>query len=290
MRRYVSIDLQQMKTQGLSLVEWALLENIHFLSHNETGYCYASKEKLADHLNVSRSGLFATLKSLVERDFLEKNHFGHYRTTKKWIEIITDKHGVQNLDSQSKNGLTVQKLDSDSPKIGLDTVQKLDSKRDIYKIESKKDNSYELSYKEFSQSEIPKQKKSTAKKPQKVTLYDESIYPTHKNSTDFCTVEAITFSHWLNTLPLGFNSVKEQFAKTAQDKGFSHEQTNNIFERFHDYWTSGDYGAKAQPYKHSWVGAWRTWLSNTTPDKPRKAITAQDKFSEAVRYVSQLRQ
>ena len=44
MKRYYTIDMDAIKHFDLSLMEWMILENIHFMCA-ETGWCYATKKK-----------------------------------------------------------------------------------------------------------------------------------------------------------------------------------------------------------------------------------------------------
>jgi|GEM_PF-3753537 len=88
MKRYIAIDLLALKHNKLSLEEWTLLENIYFMSNNEFGWCYSSKSKLRDIIQVSNGQIYNIINKLLEKDFLIKNkENGYLKVTQKWIDI-----------------------------------------------------------------------------------------------------------------------------------------------------------------------------------------------------------
>lgn len=129
MKRYIAIDLLALKQHKLSLEEWTLLENIYFMSNNELGYCYASKETLRDIIQVSNGQIYKIITNLIENGFLIKNkQTGFIKVTQKWLEI--------------SSGDTLQKMENESPKNGIDTLQKMETKIDNIKRDIKKEKKY----------------------------------------------------------------------------------------------------------------------------------------------------
>lgn len=122
MKRYISIDMESMRENNLSLEEWVLLENIYFLSNNEYRACYASKESLREYIGVSNGQIYKILKDLEEKGFLVKNSFGHLQITQKYLNMV--------CTHSPKIGDTLQNIQSNPPKNGEDTLQKMETKRD----------------------------------------------------------------------------------------------------------------------------------------------------------------
>ncbi|WP_418187309.1 hypothetical protein ACNSOP_09095 [Aliarcobacter lanthieri] len=134
MKRYIAIDLLALKQNKLTLEEWTLLENIYFMSNNEFGWCYASKDTLRDIIQVSNGQIYKIIKKLLDNGFLIKNNeTGYLKVTQKWITIssgIVDTKGY---------GDTLQKMENMSPKNGIDTLQKMETKIDNTKRDIKEE-------------------------------------------------------------------------------------------------------------------------------------------------------
>ena len=110
MKRYIAIDMIAIKENGLTIEEWILLENIYFLSNNDTGYCFASKEKLREYIGVSNGKIYSIINSLIDRKFIIKNvEFNGIKTTEKWHKI--------------SSGDTLQNLENNPPKNGDLTIK-----------------------------------------------------------------------------------------------------------------------------------------------------------------------
>ncbi|MFW3412323.1 hypothetical protein ACN9J3_06275 [Aliarcobacter butzleri] len=142
MKRYIAIDLLALKQHKLALEEWTLLENIYFMSNNEFGWCYASKDTLRDIIQVSNGQIYKIIKKLLDNGFLVKNNeTGYLKVTQKWITIssgIVDTKGC---------GDPLQKMENISPKNGIDPLQKMEikidnTKRDIKKEERESNSNY----------------------------------------------------------------------------------------------------------------------------------------------------
>lgn len=134
MKRYIAIDLLALKQHKLALEEWTLLENIYFMSNNEFGWCYASKDTLRDIIQVSNGQIYKIIKKLLDNGFLVKNNeTGYLKVTQKWITIssgIVDTKGCGDL---------LQKMENISPKNGIDPLQKMEIKIDNTKRDIKKE-------------------------------------------------------------------------------------------------------------------------------------------------------
>ncbi|SEH05379.1 helix-turn-helix domain-containing protein [Candidatus Venteria ishoeyi] len=123
MKRYIAIDLLTAKQQGITLTEWALLENIHFMSNNATGYCYASKNTLAGAILVSERTVFNLIQKLTAKKFIVKNELNHLTVTDKWIAIANG--------NTAKFADTMQKLQTHPAKTAVEPMQNLHIKEDI---------------------------------------------------------------------------------------------------------------------------------------------------------------
>jgi len=121
MKRYIAIDLEVMKQHNLTMLEWALCENIQFLSNNEKNTCNCSKKSLAEHLGVSERHLFRMINSLVEKNLLKKMPKNGLRITPKWIEILSENGGDKMSDSDK---MSVTKCPIDSDKMSDESVTK----------------------------------------------------------------------------------------------------------------------------------------------------------------------
>ena len=123
-KRYIAIDLLALKNAKLSLEEWTLLENIYFMSNNEFGYCYASKDTLRDIIQVSNGQIYKIIKKLICEQYLIKNkETGYLKTSQKWLNI--------------SSGEGIQKMENDSPKNGIRPLQKMETKKDTIKGDNK---------------------------------------------------------------------------------------------------------------------------------------------------------
>lgn len=138
MKRYIAIDLLALKQHKLSLEEWTLLENIYFMSNNEFGWCYASKDTLRDIIQISNGQIYKIIKKLLDNDFLVKNNeTGYLKVTQKWINVSS---GIIDTKEDNKGcGDPLQKMENMSPKNGIDPLQKMETKIDNTKRDIKKE-------------------------------------------------------------------------------------------------------------------------------------------------------
>lgn len=104
MARFVTLDFDTRKELGVSMMEYALAERIYFLAFNKgnqfPGWCYASKQTLADELGYSRSGILKAINTLEDKNYIHKNAQGWISPTQKYHDIVhkvSNKHGVQGV-------------------------------------------------------------------------------------------------------------------------------------------------------------------------------------------------
>ena len=91
--RYSLVLHAPRKNLGLNLNEYVLADNtIHKLSsvHSAvSGWCYASKEKLAESLGLTDRTVYRMLKRLEELNLIETHpQSRHIRTTKAWYQAV----------------------------------------------------------------------------------------------------------------------------------------------------------------------------------------------------------
>jgi hypothetical protein len=96
--RYTVILHHPRKQLGATINEYCLADTVHKLSGSRSmvpGWCYASKEHLADSLGFSRRSIHNMINSLKSKNVLEvQEGTGYLRTTEHWIhtvEIFRDK-------------------------------------------------------------------------------------------------------------------------------------------------------------------------------------------------------
>ena len=96
--RYTVILHHPRKKLGMTINEYCLADTVHKLSGTRSmvpGWCYASKEHLAESLGFSRRSIHNMINSLKGKDILEvQQGTGYLRTTERWhdsIEVFRDK-------------------------------------------------------------------------------------------------------------------------------------------------------------------------------------------------------
>jgi len=171
---------------GITTLEYCVADTIYHLSNNPKnkmkGWCYASKDTIAENLGVTRQSIFTIVKKLIELDIVIKDPKTRYlKTSQKWYDNVI---AEDNEDSKETLPI-VKKLDDDSketlPYSNID-------KKDIYKY---------ISYgSEFLEDEIKRVRTRKEGKQKKMNLIileymldKEMEYPTHKaflNDFDRC--------------------------------------------------------------------------------------------------------
>lgn len=96
--RYTVILHHPRKKLGLTINEYCLADTVHKLSGTRSmvpGWCYASKEHLAEGLGFSRRSIHNMINSLKRKGILEvQPTTGYLQTTELWhdsIEVFRDK-------------------------------------------------------------------------------------------------------------------------------------------------------------------------------------------------------
>ena len=79
---------------SLSLNEYCVLDSIYRLSQNIKygGWCVQSKANLAKDLDLGDRVIFTIIKTLEEKDLIERNDQGNLRTKDSWNEMMANKH------------------------------------------------------------------------------------------------------------------------------------------------------------------------------------------------------
>lgn len=90
---YTTINHAARKKLGISLNEYVLCDSIYHLANNPTsavpGWCYASKNTLADNLDLDRSTVIRSINRLIERGLLLRDESTSYlKTTQIWFEEV----------------------------------------------------------------------------------------------------------------------------------------------------------------------------------------------------------
>ena len=96
--RYTVILHHPRKKLGMTINEYCLADTVHKLSSSRSaipGWCYASKEHLAESLGFSRRSIHNMINSLKGKRIVEvQQGTGYLRTTELWhksIEVFRDK-------------------------------------------------------------------------------------------------------------------------------------------------------------------------------------------------------
>lgn len=124
---YTLILHQIRKKLGLSLMEYCIADSIYHLSNNPKnkvqGWCYASKETLADFIGTTQRTVFSNINHLIIKGLIEKDEETSYlRTTPKWYENVVlirisgEYKGIADTMKKlhSKAEKSVKKLHTDS--------------------------------------------------------------------------------------------------------------------------------------------------------------------------------
>lgn len=87
---FCTVDFKKKRESGLTLNEYVLLD-ITFSLSEENGYygwCTASKDYLADILDISRQSVFKIINKLIKNNWIEKHSETKFiRTTEKWHTV-----------------------------------------------------------------------------------------------------------------------------------------------------------------------------------------------------------
>ena len=111
---YTNIQHEIRKQFNLSCNEYVLLDMIYHLSTNPDskikGWCYASKELLANEIGLSRQAIFNMIEKLSDLNLIEKDFQTRFlKTTEQWNLIYFNQkdtlHKVKKVDREGKESL-----------------------------------------------------------------------------------------------------------------------------------------------------------------------------------------
>lgn len=91
---YTTIIHPIRRALNIGPLDYCVLDSVYRLSKNVKfgGWCVMSKKQMADDLCISERAIFKILKTLEEKELIEKNEFGHLRTKDLWNELVANTH------------------------------------------------------------------------------------------------------------------------------------------------------------------------------------------------------
>ena len=128
---YTLILHQIRKKLKLSLLEYCIADSIYHLSNNPSsnipGWCFATKETIANFLGTSQRTIFNNLTKLIEKGLIEKDEStGYIRTTKKWYEkVVLIRMNGEYGEKLGISSDTMKKLHSGYEETSHKTMKKL---------------------------------------------------------------------------------------------------------------------------------------------------------------------
>lgn len=109
MINYTTINHIARERFSLTWVEYGLIDLIHNLSNSpesENRWCFASKEKLAEFLGISKRYVHKIINVAIEKGLIEKHpSTKHLRTTQLWFDIAIIKDSKQSLLPVNEEGI-----------------------------------------------------------------------------------------------------------------------------------------------------------------------------------------
>jgi len=132
MKKYCVVLWEVRRDLDVSVMEYALLDTVYYLSRKK-GFCYASREYLAEHMGITRMGLHKLVERMVERGFLSKTPSGKLVVTEKWEQIYSCEDSKQSLQYSK------QSLHSDVNKVDKKGKQSLHNTNSISKDDTKRE-------------------------------------------------------------------------------------------------------------------------------------------------------
>lgn len=180
---FCTVDFKKKRELRLTLNEYVLLDIAFHLSAR-TGWCYASKDYLADTLDISRQSVFNLINKLIKNNWIEKDSATKsIRTTEKWQSNYSEDYNIDGLnitipaqsknDTDSKESLLSKQNHSKETLLGV----QIDSKETLQSSKESLHNTYTISkdknYKNSEEKNIPEIKISENNKPNFIqTLYN----------------------------------------------------------------------------------------------------------------------
>ena len=229
---------------GLSFVEYGILMDIYYLSHNKEfdGWCVKSRASIAKTIGVSERTVFRAIDLLILAGFIEKQESTNYlRSTDKWNRIISGENvGEERYDKMS-GGMT--KCQSGYDKMSEGVCQNVrggmtkchsNNKYNIYKYNNKYNNinnNINTNIKTVDESEESFMKKDTTKSYGQKEI-NQIIFALKKELgiTDFAdsNIERYIATHMLT---LGSRIGGEEFSKRLKsitEDPFKRKNCNRI--------------------------------------------------------------
>lgn len=137
------------KYLGVSVIEYHILDIVHNLSNRNINWAYISKQKLADHLGISRRSIINAINNLEKSGLLIRHiETKHLKTSETYNELMAI-DGKYSLTIVSSENIAhpVQKLHTPSENIAQLGVKKLHTPCE--KTSHNKEN-YKETYKEIN--------------------------------------------------------------------------------------------------------------------------------------------
>lgn len=118
---YTLVLHQSRKKLGISTLEYCVADSIYHLSNNPasqiTGWCWASKEIIANALGITPRGVWKIINRLIDLKLVErnKNDRRYLRTTIQWynnvvlLKLQIRKQGVENVSSHNRNNVPINR-------------------------------------------------------------------------------------------------------------------------------------------------------------------------------------
>jgi len=163
--KYATIHFSVKQRLGITLNQYVLLDIINHLSKNE-GWCYCSKDYLAEQLDVSRQAIFVMINTLIEKGLLMRHDETKcLKTTPKWnIASYSDDNFTDSKESLLPVNQTCSRYEQSSyPPSEINTDSKESLLGIVKKVysDSKESLPYNNSYKN---KEIKEKNKNPAQK------------------------------------------------------------------------------------------------------------------------------
>jgi len=132
---FVTVDFDIRRELGISIVEYILAERIYFLAYNKgnrnLGWCYASKQTLADEIGYTRRGIIPLINRLEELGYIERGIDSMIAPTQLYHDIAKNRyksntsHTVQNLHTPcEKTSHNIKSIEIEEEKTNTNVFSK----------------------------------------------------------------------------------------------------------------------------------------------------------------------
>lgn len=132
---YTTILHPVRKQLGITLNEYCIADVIYHLSHNgdnpSPGWCFASKQHIAQVLDISKRWVIKSIDSLERTGLIEKTDNGRLlRTTQKWFKMTVEGRETMFTDGEQSSPLQVNKVPSTGEQSSPPSYTKSYNKKD----------------------------------------------------------------------------------------------------------------------------------------------------------------